>query len=70
MKQYFLGEVYVTHKKTWFGWLRFDHLFATDLIEAEDWLTAKVKYNDHITKTMNKDLSSYRYDVIVSNAVK
>jgi hypothetical protein len=70
MKQYFLGEIYITHKKTWFGWVRFNHLFTTDLIEATDWLEAKQKYKNYVETKMATELSKYRYEVIVSNPVK
>jgi hypothetical protein len=68
--KYFLGEIYITHKKTWFGWLRFDHLYTTDLIEANDWLDAKLKYKHYVATELLVPLSGYRYDIIVSNAVK
>jgi hypothetical protein len=67
--KYFLGEIYITHKKTWLGWFRFDHQFTTDLIEAKDWLTAKETYNEYATKTMGQK-PEYRYQVFVTMPIK
>jgi len=67
--KYFLGEIYITHKKTWFGWFKFDHLFTTDLIETKDWLTAKEIYNQYATNAMRAH-PECRYQVFVSNPIK
>lgn len=68
--RYFHGEIFVTHKKTWLGWIKYKHLFTTDLIEAEDWLVAKRVYDDYANKTMANKLRGYKYITCVSSAIK
>lgn len=68
--RYFLGEIYITHKKTWLGWVKFNQKYSTSLIEAKDWLTTKELYNNHAAKIMANDAPNYRYRTFVSNPVR
>lgn len=68
--KYFLGEIVVTHRNTWFGWMEFNHVLTTQLIIAEDWLEAKDKFRKYATEYMSgKKYSKYMYEIFVINAI-
>lgn len=68
--KYFLGEIVVTHKKTWFGWLAFTHVLTTHLVVAKDWAEAKIKYDEYAANYMaGGKYSKYRYETFVISAI-
>jgi hypothetical protein len=58
--KYFLGEIFITHKKTWFGWIEYTENFSIILIEAKDWLTAKDKCDQWAIEKISTLNGKYR----------
>lgn len=41
--KYYLAEIYITHRKTWFGWIEYSNKLSTILVEAKDYIEAHKK---------------------------
>ena len=68
--KYFLGEIIITHKKTWFGWNEFYHVFTTRLVLAKDWLEAKDKFNKYADEYMKGKMGkNHKYECFVIDAI-
>lgn len=64
--KYFLGEIYITHRKTFFGSIPLSHLVTTELIEADNWKAAKEKFNLYIEERYAPKLKKFKYVSFVS----
>lgn len=54
--KYYIGEIYVTHRKVLWWWVEYTEKFSITLIQAPDWLSAREKckkWHDDKTEELN-----------------
>lgn len=59
--KYFLGEIFITHRKTIFGWVEYTERFSIVLVRADDWFQACAKTDAWAAKTMEGKTKKYKY---------
>lgn len=64
--KYYLGEIYITHRKTWFGYIFYNLLYSSVLIEADDFLEAKTKCTEWANDYMKEFGDKYKYTSLVT----
>lgn len=67
---YFLGEIYITHRKTIFGWFEYTKIFSTTLVIADDWFEAKAKTEKWANGKMEGLNKKYRYTSFTTIPIK
>lgn len=67
--KYFLGEIYITHRKTWFGYIPMDHMLTSVLIEAKDFIEAKIKCTYWANDYMQPHKDKYKYTSFVTSPI-
>lgn len=59
--KYFLAEIYITHRKVFFGYIAFTAHFTSILVEAENWEIASEKTKTWATNRMEEFGKTYKY---------
>lgn len=69
--KYFLAEIYITHRKTWFGWMDSNSKMSIQLIEANNYAEANEKTQEWAEGRM-KELGlngKYKYKAFTTPAI-
>jgi hypothetical protein len=64
--RYYLGEIYISHRKTWFGYIPADHMFNSVLIEANDFFEAKCKCTNWANEYMKPYGDKFKFTSLVT----
>lgn len=67
--KYYLGEIYVTHRKILWWWVEYTEKFSTTLIIAQDWLTARDKCREWHDERAKEIKGRYRTTYTIAPAI-
>jgi len=59
--KYYLGEIYVTHRKVLFWYFPYPYKFTAVLVEAKDWVNANEKMGKYADKYMDEMKHKWKY---------
>lgn len=67
--KYYLGELYVTHRKTWFGWMEHTQSLSIRLVIADNWTEAQSKFKDWSTERMKTMKGTWKWESFISEII-